>query len=118
MLERRRKTRDRVYYGGLIAFNARSSTASCIVRNFSLAGARLQLDASMLVPDVMDIIIENRKVAFVAEVIWRRDRDLGVAFRERIHSSGETPLDWSIRLRGSERARRRLQERLNRLTGY
>ena len=35
MLERRQHPRNRVYYGGMIAFNARNSTLACVVRNVS-----------------------------------------------------------------------------------
>jgi hypothetical protein len=39
MLERRQFPRSRVYYGGMVAFNARQSTLACVVRNFSDHGA-------------------------------------------------------------------------------
>ena len=116
MLDRRQQNRDRVYYGGLIAFNARSSTANCLIRNYSNGGAKLQLDTPLLVPDSMDIIIESKKIAFVADVVWRRGNEVGVVFRERIASKGETPLDWSIKLQACERAKHALQQRLDRLS--
>ena len=42
MSERRRLFRNRVYYRGLIAFNARHSTLECVVRNFSPFGAKIE----------------------------------------------------------------------------
>jgi hypothetical protein len=44
MLERRQHPRNRVYYGGMIAFNARNSTLACVVRNVSNRGAKIEFD--------------------------------------------------------------------------
>ena len=46
MLERRQYPRNRVYYGGMVAFNARNSTLDCVVRNFSLRGAKIEFENS------------------------------------------------------------------------
>ena len=42
MQDRRRMVRNRVYYGGVLAFNARRSTFACVVRNFSAGGAPIE----------------------------------------------------------------------------
>ena len=54
MLERRQHPRNRVYYGGMVAFNARNSTLACTVRNFSRHGARIEFDNSTMLPDQVD----------------------------------------------------------------
>ena len=57
MLERRQFPRDRVYYGGMVAFNARSSTLACVVRNFSPRGARIEFENSAAMPEQVDFEI-------------------------------------------------------------
>ena len=54
MLERRRHQRNRVYYGGMVAFNARNSTLDCVVRNFSRRGAKIEFENSTMLPDRVD----------------------------------------------------------------
>ena len=44
MLDRRQLPRNRVYYGGRVAFNSRSSTVDRVVRNFSLFGAKIEFE--------------------------------------------------------------------------
>ncbi|KIZ36464.1 MULTISPECIES: PilZ domain-containing protein [Rhodopseudomonas] len=116
MLDRRQIFRGRVYYGGRIAFNARKSTLDCIVRNFSPAGARVELSASAMLPDEVDFTIPCKGQAFLARMIWRRQDDAGFEFRYPRRLHGTVPLDWTLRLRASEHARRSLQQRLDRLS--
>jgi hypothetical protein len=57
MLERRQFPRNRVYYGGMVAFNARNSTLACVVRNFSQRGAKIEFENSAVLPDRVDFEI-------------------------------------------------------------
>ncbi len=54
MLERRHHHRNRVFYGGHIAFNARNATLDCVVRNFSPRGAKIEFENSAMLPDQVD----------------------------------------------------------------
>ena len=111
MLDRRRHVRGRVYYGGRIAFNGRSSTMDCIVRNFSDAGAKLEFAHPAILSGEVDLSIERKGMAFFARMVWRRRNEVGFAFRQPhpLHGEGMT-LDWALRLRASERANRALRQ--------
>jgi hypothetical protein len=109
MLDRRQGFRGRVYYGGVIAFNARNSTMDCLVRNFSPFGAKVEFTNTALLPDEVDLTIARKGFCSQARIAWRRGNEAGLAFRNPNQSSGPIPLDWAIRLRASERARRSLE---------
>ena len=74
MLERRQQPRNRVYYGGMVAFNDRNSTLACVVRNFSIFGAKIEFEGAALVPDEVDFEIERKGISCLARMVWR-DRD-------------------------------------------
>jgi PilZ domain len=111
MLDRRQRFRGRVYYGGRIAFNARSSTIDCLVRNFSPFGAKVVVENTALLPDEVDFAIPRRAFSCLARIVWRRANEAGFAFRNPKQLDAPIPLDWAIRLRASERARKELRAR-------
>jgi hypothetical protein len=115
MLDRRQNVRARVYYGGLIAFNTRNSTMECVVRNFSDLGAQVEFENTALLPDEVDFVIRRRAFSCQARIVWRRANQAGVAFRDPKSSNAPIPLDWAIRLRASERARKDLLRRIEQL---
>ena len=112
MLERRRQPRDRVYYGGTVAFNDRTSNIACVVRNFSMFGAKIEFEDAALVPDQVDFEIRRKSLSCQARMIWR-DRDAaGLVFANANATDSVVPLDWARKLRASERANRQLQRRI------
>jgi hypothetical protein len=115
MLDRRQKVRSRVYYGGLIAFNDRRSTMECVVRNFSDFGAKVEFENIAALPDEIDLTIPRKSHSWGARMIWRRANEAGFVFRDPKASNAPIPLDWAIRLRASERARKDLLRRLEQL---
>lgn len=119
MLERRQDFRGRVYYGGRLAFNDRKSTLDCIVRNFSQVGAKIEINETAILPDELDVMIERRSVAFLARIVWRREHEAGLVFRNPRHLNATIPLDAALRIRASERANKMLRLRVEQLsTGY
>lgn len=119
MMDRREAFRGRVYYGGRLAFNDRKSTLDCIVRNFSQAGARVEINEAAILPDELDIMIERRSVAFLARVVWRQEHEAGLVFRNPRHLNATISLDWALRVRASERANKALRAQVGQLrTGY
>src|SRR4051794_10398275 len=80
MQERRKTIRNRTYFGGVLAFNKRSSTMDCIVRNFSPEGARIAFKTAVTIPEEFDLEIRQKERAFRARLIWRRAQEAGVAF--------------------------------------
>jgi PilZ domain len=119
MLERRQWPRSRVYYGGLVAFNARNSTLACVVRNFSKRGAKIEFENSTMLPDRVDFEIERRGLSRRARLVWRDHNAAGLVFSDLQNTVEETsdviPLDLARKLRATERANRRLQSRLDQL---
>ena len=115
MLERRHHHRNRVYYGGMIAFNGRNSTLDCVVRNFSPRGARIEFENAAMLPDAVDFEVVRKGLTCAARLVWRADNTAGLVFCE-VHETGSVvTLDWARKLRASERANRRLKSRLNQL---
>ena len=80
MLDRRQHSRNRVYYGGKVAFNARNSTLACVVRNFSQRGAKIEFENSAMLPDRVDFEIERRGLSCRAHLVWRDRNAAGLAF--------------------------------------
>ncbi|NVN86670.1 MAG: PilZ domain-containing protein [Rhodopseudomonas sp.] len=93
MLDRRKISRGRVYYGGRIAFNQRKSTIDCIVRNFSPSGAKVELAPAANLPDEVDLTIERKGLAVLARMVWRHQDQAGFAFRNPRHLNGAIPPD-------------------------
>jgi hypothetical protein len=115
MLERRRHHRGRVYYGGRIAFNKRSSTIDCIVRNFSDGGARVQMCSSMVLAGTVDLVIERKGTAYLSQMVWRHGNDAGFAFTQPRQMREAMSLEWALRLDASERANRSLRRMVDQL---
>jgi hypothetical protein len=117
MLERRQFPRNRVYYGGMVAFNARNSTLACVVRNVSHRGARIEFEHSTMLPDRVDFEIAHKGVSCPARLVWGDRNAAGLVFsggHETARGTSEIiPLDLARKLRASERATRRLQSRLD-----
>jgi len=115
MLERRQHPRNRVYYGGMIAFNAGNSTLDCIVRNFSPRGAKIEFENSAILPDRIEFDVARRRLSCSARLAWRDQNSAGLMFSEERENGTVVTLDWARKLRDSDRANRRLKSRLDQL---
>ncbi|WP_247833021.1 PilZ domain-containing protein [Bradyrhizobium sp. 200] len=117
MLERRQFPRNRVYYGGMVAFNARNSTLACVVRNFSQRGAKIEFENTATIPDRVDFEIARRSLSCFARLVWRDQNAAGLVFSDMQKPVQETseiiPLDWARKLRATERENRKLRSRLD-----
>lgn len=116
MLDRRKQFRNRVYYGGSVAFNQRRSKLDCTIRNYSDGGALIDLDNADLLAGEFDLSIPRKGLAFRARLIWRRSGRAGFAFRDHRSIATQMTLDWALRFRAMERANRALTQRLEQLT--
>jgi hypothetical protein len=115
MHDRRQLYRTRVYYGGMLAFNARNSTMACVVRNFSRLGAKIAFEGAALLPDEFDFVVERKSLSCVARMVWRGRNEAGLTFRDVNDANDVVPLDWARKLRASERTNRRLLSRIEQL---
>ncbi len=115
MNDRRQVFRNRVYYGGLLAFNARNSTLSCIVRNFHGHGAKIEFDdASAMLPDEVDFAVARKGLSCAARLVWRNRNEAGLRFSEA-EKTDVIPLDWARKLRNTERTNQMLRARIEQL---
>ena len=115
MKDRRKLHRNRVYYGGMLAFNARNSTMTCVVRNFSRLGAKIAFEGSVLLPDEFDFVVERKSLSCVARMAWRSRNEAGLTFLDTNDANDIVPLEWARKLRASERTNRRLESRIEQL---
>jgi hypothetical protein len=77
--QRRGQARRAVVKGALIAFNNRSSTMNCRVRNLSATGAKLEIPAGQLLPHTFDLHIGAEPVRR-CELRWVKGHLAGVRF--------------------------------------
>ena len=119
MSDRRQLFRNRVYYGGLVAFNDRQSTLACVVRDFNAFGARVEFENPALLPDEIDFVVPRRSLSCMAQLAWRDRNAAGLVFRAPRPINRETgdviPLEWARRLRSSERINKQLRARIDQL---
>ena len=76
--EARKASRRKVLDTGLIRFGDLS--VCCVLRNFSDAGAALDVSPHNLVPDRFTLIVVRKKKIFACTVIWRKGARIGVSF--------------------------------------
>ncbi|MFZ5737808.1 MAG: PilZ domain-containing protein [Pseudomonadota bacterium] len=115
MVDRRSTCRQRVYYGGRLAFHERTSTFDCIVRNYSEGGAKIELGNPAAVPDTVELLIARQGVAYFGRIVWRRENVAGLALHGPRRHVASLPLDIALRLRATERINRQLRAELIRL---
>ena len=77
--ERRRTIRRKTLKGATIVFNNATSTLTCVVRNMSESGARLEVESSVGVPTAFTLELRDGR-AFECAVVWRGEKAIGVTF--------------------------------------
>jgi len=115
MLERRSGLRRRAYYGGRLAFHARTATIDCIVRNLSAEGAQIELGNPAAVSDRVDLSITHQGVSYFGRIVWRRKNSAGLWLDAPRRQGSELPLDLALRIRATERVNAQLRARLAQL---
>jgi len=81
MENRRRQERHRTLKSGKIIFNHKTCVVDCTVRNLSDAGACLQVDSVVGIPEAFDLLIPLDPAVRPCTVKWRSANRIGVAFR-------------------------------------
>jgi len=77
--EHRKAPRLRTLKGGSITFGPIAGL-ECIVRNLSETGAALEITGETTVPDQFSLIIKPEVVRRNCEVVWRKQKRVGVRF--------------------------------------
>jgi hypothetical protein len=79
MNERRTYARQKVFKAGTIEFN-RAGAINCTVRNVSVAGACLELESPVGIPETFDLMIRVDRALHHCRVVWRSAGRIGVSF--------------------------------------
>jgi len=66
--------------GAVIVFGAQKTESRCLIRNISPEGAELQLVSDQRVPQHFTLRVPHEGVAYRAQVRWREESRIGVAF--------------------------------------
>jgi hypothetical protein len=80
MDERRSHIRRRTFKGGKLIFNKGLSVLDCVIRDMSDQGARVELGATIGVPDTFELIIAPDRVKRSCKIAWRSKRHIGISF--------------------------------------
>lgn len=75
-----RINRRRTILRGKIVFGLAARSVDCIIRDLSDTGAKVRLAGAEKLPKIAWLVDAGRGLAFEAQVIWTRDRDLGLKF--------------------------------------
>ena len=84
--EWRPKRRQRVLLGGIIASTDESQCFKCSIRDISETGARL-IHGGQQVPCDFYLIHIRDRVVYEAKLIWKSEREVGVAFKKHFRLS-------------------------------
>jgi hypothetical protein len=79
LAEARRAKRRQVLDMGSIRFG--DISISCVLRDLSDVGAALDVGPQRAIPDQFTLIVFQNKKIYSCNVVWRKGRRIGVAFR-------------------------------------
>jgi hypothetical protein len=82
MQERRQLPRQSVRLGGRIYFNDGRPSVPCLIQDISYEGARIIILDPIDIPSEIKLCIPERNKIVHANVRWRHDNKIGLAFSE------------------------------------
>lgn len=91
-MEHRSATRVRTVLKAEIRYNDGLMRTSCLVRDLSETGARLELSGEMALPEQFDLYIEKKRQTRRVTVKRQHGRELGVAFIDVAGGSSDPEL--------------------------
>jgi hypothetical protein len=112
MQERRKEQRWPAFMGGRIVHTHGDWATSCIVRNLSPSGARIDLTRAMLVPEEFSLRIPWQKIELRMRTRWRNDHQVGVETVAEV-SACPTDLEIARRMRDVDLSNQELKRRLS-----
>ena len=80
MDEHRTIPRRRIFKTGTIQFSGQ--VLECVVRNISASGAALDVLSPLWFPDRFTLVVASLGVNRRCDVVWRREKRIGVSFVE------------------------------------
>jgi PilZ domain len=84
MIDKRAARRERVFEAGQVSLGCERVDGT--VRNFSVAGAMIEVRTSNVIPHQIILEFLSRGARFPRHVVWRNYRRLGVAFDQVLSS--------------------------------
>jgi hypothetical protein len=78
MGEKRITPRHRVLKSGSIEFGG--GAIDCTVRNISETGAALEVVTPLFIPDRFTLVIKTEHFKRPCDIVWRKEKRIGVAF--------------------------------------
>lgn len=82
MWEKRKHPRREVLTLGKVIFNRPLSVINCIVHDISEGGACLELPQGTETPDTFELVIQPIPQRRPCDVVWRREKRIGIAFKQ------------------------------------
>jgi hypothetical protein len=73
--------RKKCHKAGRISFNGGRAVTACTIKNLSDGGACLALASAIGIPDSFNLVFDSGEPSRVCQVIWRKDEQIGVAFK-------------------------------------
>lgn len=80
MAERRNSRRSKSFLRGFVYVSRKRGALSCLIRDLSDKGARIIFSDTVTLPDVVELYIPQREQTIRAQVSWRRNDEIGLAF--------------------------------------
>jgi hypothetical protein len=77
--EHRAEQRRRVLKAGTISFGG-GGAITCTIRNLSETGAALDVESPVGIPDQLTLLIEAEHSSRHCQVVWRKEKRIGVRF--------------------------------------
>lgn len=85
-------SRGRTFLAGKIVFNFGRSAFDCTIRQLTDAGATVELETTIGIPDNVQLLIVGTNQVKPCKRLWQSDRQLGLAFEEqRTNAAGPVP---------------------------
>jgi hypothetical protein len=91
MSERRNSRRSKSFLRGFVYVSRRRGALACLVRDLSDKGARIIFTDHVSLPNVIDLYIPQREQTLRAQVQWRRNDEIGLAFIALARASDADP---------------------------
>lgn len=76
-------SRGRTFLAGKIVFNFGRSAFDCTIRQLTDAGATVELETTIGIPDNVQLLIVGTNQVKPCKRLWQSDRQLGLAFEEQ-----------------------------------
>jgi hypothetical protein len=111
----RQSVRERTFLPARIKFGDGVLSTQCTVTQLSAVGARLNISASVSMPDRFDIEIPQRGLSNRARLVWRKDDQAGIEFDAPEAASAPQAGDLQARIRELEATNAKLRAQISEL---